>query len=55
MKTYFDHKQYIGEYNEMTGALTVTNAYTGEIYIKSYSSKYTAKRGFERIVRMLRA
>ena len=55
MKAYFDYKQYIGEYNEMTSTLTVTNVYTDEEVNKKYSSKYAAKRGFERIVRMLSA
>ena len=53
MKTYFDYKQYIGEYNEMTSTLTVTNVYTDEEVNKTYSSKYTAKRGFECIVRKM--
>lgn len=47
---YFDHKQYIGEYNEMSGILTVTNLYTDKMAQRKYADKYSAKRGFERIV-----
>jgi hypothetical protein len=48
---YFDNEEYHGEYNENSGTLTITNSYTGEIYIAHYCNKYTAKRGFGRIVR----
>lgn len=50
MKVYFERKQYVGEYDEMTGFLSVTNVYTGDVYTCTYANKYTAKRGFERIV-----
>ena len=55
MKTclYFDYKQFIGEYNEISGYLSVINVYTDEEVNKRYSSKYAAKRGFERIVRKM--
>ena len=46
----FDHRQYIGEYNEMSGILTVTNVYTDKTVQRKYANKYSAKRGFERIV-----
>ena len=55
MKTFFDHKDYLGEYNENTGVLTVTNAFTDAEVSKQYASKYTAQRGFERIVRKMMA
>ena len=51
--SYFEHKEYLGEYNENTGRLTVTNIYTGADVSKQYASKYTAQRGFERIVRKM--
>ena len=53
MKTFFDNKEYLGEYNENTGVLTVTNVFTDTEVSKPYASKYTAKRGFERIVRKM--
>lgn len=43
-QVFFDKLQYTGEYNEMSGKLIVTH---------HYANKYTAKRGFERIVRMM--
>lgn len=55
MKVYFNFKEYIGEYDEMTGFLTVTNAYSNDVFTKSYANKYTAKCGFERIVSEMRA
>lgn len=55
MKVYFNFKEYIGEYDEMTGFLTVTNAYSNDVFTKSYANKYTAKRGFERVVADMRA
>lgn len=53
MKVNFDYKQYLGVYNKTAGILTVINVYTYEKVSKKYSSKYTAKRGFERIVRKM--
>lgn len=50
MKVYFERKQYVGEYDEMTGFLSVKNVYTGNVYTQTYANKYSAKRGFERIV-----
>ena len=55
MTVYFEFKEYRGVYDEMTGFLKVTNAYYNDVYIKSYANKYTAKRGFENIVRYRRA
>lgn len=58
MKVHFEFKEYFGEYDDMTGFLTVTNVYTGDVFTKTYATyanKYTAKRGFERIVRNMRA
>lgn len=52
-KVFFDHLQYAGEYYEMSGKLTVINVYTGAEVSKQYANKYTAKRGFERIVRQM--
>ena len=51
--SYFDHKEYLGEYNENTGKLTVTNLYTDTEVSKNYANKYSAKRGFEHIVRKM--
>ena len=50
MKTYFEHKHYLGEYDETTGFLYVKNVYTNDVYARTYVNKYSAKRGFERIV-----
>ena len=52
-KVFFDHLQYEGEYDEMSGLLTVTNVFTDKTVSKHYANKYTAKRGFERIVRKM--
>lgn len=35
--------------------MTVTNAYSNDVFTKSYANKYTAKRGFERVVADMRA
>ncbi len=50
---FFDKLQYTGEYNEMSGKLIVTNVFTDDTVTHHYANKYTAKRGFERIVRMM--
>ena len=50
-KVFFGHIQYDGEYNDMSGLLTVSNALTDKTVSKHYANKYTAKRGFMRIVR----
>ena len=52
-KVFFDHLQYDGEYDEMSGKLTVTNVFTDAEVSKQYANKYTAKKGFERIVRQM--
>lgn len=48
---FFGHIQYDGEYNDMSGLLTVTNVLTDKTVSKNYANKYTAKRGFMTIVR----
>lgn len=41
---------FIGEYDEVSGMLTVTGFITNKkLVYKRYSNKYTAKRGFEQI------
>lgn len=52
-KVFFDHIQYDGVYDEMSGLLTVINLYTDKTVSKYYANKYTAKRGFMTIVRHL--
>ena len=52
-KVFFGFLQYDGEYDEMSGKLIVFDVYTGKEVIKQYANKYTAKRGFERIVRKM--
>lgn len=52
-KVFFEHIQYDGEYNEMSGLLTVSNVLTDKTVSKHYANKYTAKRGFMTIVRHL--
>lgn len=54
-KVFFGFLQYDGEYDEMSGKLTVFNVYTGEEVSKQYANKYTAKVGFMRIVRKMMA
>lgn len=42
---------FIGEYDEVSGRLTVTGFITNKkLVYKRYTNKYTAKRGFEQIV-----
>lgn len=55
MKVYFEFKEYVGVYNEMTGFLTVTNVFTKDAFTTTYANKYSAKRGFKRIVSEMRA
>lgn len=55
MKVYFAIKQYIGEYDEMTGFLYVKNVYANSVYARTYANRYSAKRGFERIVAVMQA
>lgn len=50
MKVYFERKNYLGEYDEEIGVLYVKNVYTNDVYARTYANKYSAKRGFERIV-----
>ena len=50
MKVFFEFKHYLGEYDEMTGFLYVKNVYTNDVYARTYANKYSAKRGFERVV-----
>lgn len=52
-QVFFDKLQYTGEYNEMSDKLIVTNVFTDVTVTHHYANKYTAKRGFERIVRMM--
>lgn len=52
-KVFFGHLQYDGEYNDMSGLLTVSNVLTDKTVSKHYANKYTAKRGFMNIVRHL--
>lgn len=52
-QVFFDKLQYTGEYNEMSGKLIVTNVFTDDTVTHHYANKYTAKRGFERIVRRM--
>lgn len=41
---------FIGEYDEVSGMLSVTSFITNKkLVYKRYSNKYTAKRGFEQI------
>lgn len=35
----------------MTGFLYVKNVYTNDVYARTYANKYSAKCGFERVVR----
>lgn len=53
MKVFFEFKHYLGEYDEMTGFLYVKNVYTNDVYARTYANKYSAKRGFERVVRYM--
>lgn len=55
MKVYFEFKGYVGVYSEETGFLTVTNVFTNDEFTTTYANKYTAKRGFKRIVSEMRA
>lgn len=55
MKAYFEFKEYLGEYDEMTGFLKVTNVFTNDVFTRTYANKYTAKRGFKSIVSAMRA
>ena len=52
-KVFFGHIEYDGEYDEMSGLLTVSNVLTDMTVSKHYANKYTAKRGFMTIVRHL--
>lgn len=53
-KVFFEHIEYDGEYDEMSGLLTVSNVLTDKTVSKHYANKYTAKRGFMTIVRHMR-
>ncbi len=53
-KVFFEHILYDGEYDEMSGLLTVSNIITGKTVSKHYANKYTAKRGFMTIVRYMK-
>lgn len=52
-KVFFGYIEYDGEYDEMSGLLTVSNVLTDKTVSKHYANKYTAKRGFMTIVRHL--
>lgn len=52
-KVFFGYIEYDGEYDEMSGLLTVSNVLTDKTVSKHYANKYTAKRGFMTIVRYM--
>ena len=53
METVWYRLHYIGVYNSISGTLTVGNIINDNKVIKHYANKYTAKRGFESVVKRL--
>lgn len=50
MLIFFEHKQYLGVYNDNNCKLTVANILNPKEFVKHCNNKRTAKRVFDNIV-----